>query len=258
MIARNWQPKVPFSTVIFDCDGTLSTIEGIDTLAEHNGVGREVSELTADAMSRMGMNLHLYQRRLDLVNPTQEQIVTLSYEYYSNRVDDIQDVIQVFQRLKKKVCILSAGIYPAVRQFGELLHIATENVHAVDIQFDANGCYLDFDRHSPLVNSHGKRVVVDEIKKNNKDILYIGDGLNDIEVLDMVDRFVGYGGVFYRENIENQCEYYLRSLSMSALLPLGLTQDEVKLLLPEEMKIYNKGKELLVLLSFPLSCTSIR
>jgi phosphoserine phosphatase len=39
MLTKNWQLQHPLDAVVFDCDGTLSQIEGIDALAEKNDVG---------------------------------------------------------------------------------------------------------------------------------------------------------------------------------------------------------------------------
>jgi phosphoserine phosphatase len=41
----------PFELIIFDCDSTLSTIEGIDELARWQGRTQQVAELTNRAMN---------------------------------------------------------------------------------------------------------------------------------------------------------------------------------------------------------------
>ena len=47
---RDYEP--PFGTVVFDCDSTLSTIEGIDELCGIVGVAAgDVAELTTRAMA---------------------------------------------------------------------------------------------------------------------------------------------------------------------------------------------------------------
>lgn len=43
---------LPVDAVISDCDGTLSTIEGIDELARMNDVYAEISQLTQAAMTQ--------------------------------------------------------------------------------------------------------------------------------------------------------------------------------------------------------------
>jgi phosphoserine phosphatase len=241
MTMPTWQPKLPIDAVIFDCDGTLTRLEGIDVLAEHNGVGHEVTELTAHAMSSTGVNPDMYQARLNMVKPTNEQVHALGLEYFANRVDDIAEVIQILKRLKKTLFIISAGLNPAVRIFGELLKVPEENIFAVDVAFNADGSYFDYDKDSPLVKRNGKRVIVSEIKKSYKNVAYLGDGINDLEARDLVERFIGYGGMFYRENIAVLCQYYICTPSMSALLPLALTPEEYESLDDAEKMLYEKG-----------------
>ena len=241
MTSLQWQLETPLSAVIFDCDGTLSTIEGIDELAKNNGVSETVKSLTAEAMGKSGINQELYQKRLNLVYPTQKQVLDLGQHYFTHQVPDAKEIIRVFKRLNKVIYLVSAGLYPAVSIFAKLLQIPCENVFAVNIQFDAAGQYKDYDRTSPLIHHNGKQVVVNQLKTSHPTLMYIGDGLNDLVTYDIVTRFVGYGGVYYRENIATQCQYYIRTLSMAPLLPLSLTQEEYEKLTPPELHLYAKG-----------------
>ena len=43
---HTFQLADPVDAIVFDCDGTLSLIEGIAVLAHANGVGEHVRELT--------------------------------------------------------------------------------------------------------------------------------------------------------------------------------------------------------------------
>jgi len=238
-----WQLTAPIHAIVFDCDGTLSAIEGIDELAKQNNVGEQVESLTKQAMDNLGMNPELYRKRLDLVLPHQEQVLKLGQDYFKNQVPDVAAVIQILKRLEKEVYVVSAGLNPAVKIFGELLAVPRQNIFAVDLRFDATGRYADFDAGSPLVYRHGKREVTAELAKQHARILHIGDGMNDFVVADAVTRFVGYGGVFYRETIASQCDFYIKSLSLAALLPLVLTAGEAQQLLPSEMALYEVGLE---------------
>lgn len=241
MSTTSWQLDNPISAIVFDCDGTLSSIEGIDFLAKNNGVGEAVKTLTSEAMGKTGLNPDLYQQRLDLVFPRREQVYALGHQYYAHRVPDIIDVINLFKRLNKSVYLVSAGVNPAVKMFGEMLQIPAENVFAVDLRFDQQGNFLDFERSSPLVNNDGKRAIVQQLKSQHQNIVHIGDGLNDVVTLDLVTRFIGYGGVAYRQNIAELCKYYINTLSFAPLVPLTLTLDEINTLLPEEQALYQKG-----------------
>ncbi|MEO8965913.1 MAG: HAD-IB family phosphatase [Gammaproteobacteria bacterium] len=245
MVPPSWQLQTPLDAIIFDCDGTLSAIEGIDHLAEQNGAGDSVKQLTALAMGTTGLNPILYQQRLDLVKPTKEQILALAQDYFQHQSEDAAAVIQLFSRLKKKIYIISAGLYPSVVKFAELLGVSSENVFAVNVEFDQQGVYSHFDKTSPLSEVHGKKTIVTQLKNSNPSIAFVGDGLNDYSAYDLVTRFIGYGGAYYRENIAALCQFYITSISMAPLLPLTLTESEHDVLLPNEKILYSKGLELI-------------
>jgi phosphoserine phosphatase len=103
MSAMRVQLQQPMDAIIFDCDGTLSSIEGIDELARQNGVAAPVAALTAIAMGRTGINPDLYQERLSLVKPHSEQVLALGREYYQEITPDARAVVQIFQRLEKAI-----------------------------------------------------------------------------------------------------------------------------------------------------------
>jgi phosphoserine phosphatase len=218
----------PLEAIIFDCDGTLSSIEGIDELARMNGAGEQVERLTAQAMGGSGLNPDLFRRRLEIVKPTLSQVDDLAARYFHHKTPDILSVLDTFRLLKKPIYIVSAGLFPAVQTFGEMLSIPPAQIFAVNVYFDEAGNYYDFDPSSPLVYGDGKKTIVKELCHRHSRLAYIGDGMNDLAVHDLVTVFIGYGGAFYREAIAKQCQYYISTPSMSPILPICLTADELK------------------------------
>jgi phosphoserine phosphatase len=245
MTATRVQLQLPIDAIIFDCDGTLSSIEGIDELAKQNGVAAPVEALTAIAMGSTGINPDLYQQRLSLVKPRREQVLALGSEYYQEITPDARAVVQIFQHLKKPVYLVSAGLLPAVKIFGELLQIPAENIFAVNIEFDEAGNFSGYDHTSPMTHADGKRRIVTEIKHQYPNVAYVGDGLNDLAVYDLAARFVGMGGAYFRQNIADKCEFYIIDKSLTPLLPLLLTAKETAALDDTEKTFYQKGLQLI-------------
>ena len=206
--------------VIFDCDGTLTQIEGIDHLAKYNGIEKKISELTEQAMSFDGITPKLYQQRLDLVRPNHTQCMQLAKDYFTHRSPDIDEVIITLKKQNIAIFIISAGVNPSVKTFASLLHIPENHVFAVDLTFDEQGEYQSFDRSAPMTQRGGKRHIVAMIKQQFPTVAYIGDGQNDMDVYHDVDCFIGYGGSFYRPNMEAACEHYLREQSLLGILPI--------------------------------------
>ncbi|HVY53002.1 MAG TPA: HAD-IB family phosphatase, partial [Gammaproteobacteria bacterium] len=205
MMKPDWQLKAPIDTIIFDCDSTLTRLEGIDELARYNNVGDTVARMTAQAMSTSGMNPDLFKARLELIKPTYKQMKQLSLDYFNHRSLDVIEMLEILKKLEKNIFIVSSGLNPSVTDFGKQLHIPAENIFAVNLKFSADGTYLDFDHSSPLIQRDGKRTIVAEIKKTHPRIVYIGDGMNDLEATDLCERFIGYGGVEYRHHIAERC-----------------------------------------------------
>lgn len=238
-----WQLLHPINTIIFDCDGTLSAIEGIDELAHNNGASKVVKELTEAAMSQLGMNLELYEKRLELVQPTELDVLDLGQVYFTHRVPDVEQVIAIFNHLKKNIYIVSAGLFPSVAIFAEKLQIPRDHIYAVNIEFDKHGNYCNFDRTSPLVTSNGKRIILSQLKAMHQEIVFIGDGMNDLVASDLATRFIGYGGIYYRGNIADKCQFYINTPSLASLLPLTITLAEYESLSSDQQKLYQKGVE---------------
>ena len=155
--------KAPLDAVVFDCDSTLSHLEGVDYLAQLNKVQDTVVELTADAMTKTGICPEIYEQRLNLIRPQQNQLQILADVYFEQVMPDVQQTISILQQLHKPVFIVSAGILQAVVGFANQLGIAADHVFAVNVFFDATGNYKDFDRQSPLINNNGKAVVVSDL-----------------------------------------------------------------------------------------------
>lgn len=239
MLKPNWQVVEPFSAVIFDCDGTLTSIEGIDYLAERRGVYSQVANLTQQAMAVSGLTPALYEQRLNLVKPTRDDILQLGDEYCKQLMPHIAEVIDALHSLNKAIFILSAGVREAVLKVAQQFLIPDDHVHAVDLYFDHNNDYQHFDLNSPLIHNQGKQEFVKNIQKKYSRILYVGDGLNDLAVRPYVSRFVGFGGAFYRDHIAKESDFYITKYA--SLLPLALTSAEEKSLEPLLKKLYQQG-----------------
>ena len=239
-----WQLIRPLDAVIFDCDSTLSGVEGITVLATQNGVFQAVNDLTEKAMAETGLTLPLYQERLALVLPHASQMQAVVEAYWQNRTPDVAAVIDGLHALGKPVYVLSAGVRSAVVDFAARLNIPASHVYAVDVYFDALGNYRDFDHDSPLAGSHGKSLIVQQLKKQHATIAHIGDGMNDVEAARVVDRFIGYGGVCYRPSIARLSPYYIRSLSLAPVFPLLLADGERERLPCVAQRVYDKGREM--------------
>ncbi len=232
-----------YQHIFFDCDSTLSTIEGIDILAESANKKWRVEVLTNAAMNGDIDLADVYGKRLQAVRPTRQQIQIIKNSYKKNIVEDAQEVIDILKWLGHKVYIISGGLYEPVLEFGISLGVAPENIRAVDVQYDqlSGDWWLDQDTSSArykkytagnLTATDGKAQVVDQLLGDQSGrSLLIGDGSSDLLASKRVDLFVGYGGVVKRDKVFQQAPVFLHNPSLAPLLalaqgPAGLTQLE--------------------------------
>jgi len=233
--------------VFFDCDGTLSRIEGINFLAERNGVGQTVIELTEHAMSQASLSKELYEQRLSQVRPTRRDFEELVQAYYNNVSEDLIPVITLLQSLGVAVYVISAGNNPAVSEFAQKLGIPGCQVFCVDVAFDQLGNFQSYDQSSPLTRSGGKAELIEQLRASHgwSQVVLVGDGMNDAEASGAVEVFVGYGGHGYREKIAALASVYLSHPSMAALLPIAFPLSEIGELSDFNKHLYEKGLAIL-------------
>jgi phosphoserine phosphatase len=233
-----------FDYVFFDCDSTLSTIEGIDELARIKGKFDEVKAMTDAAMDGEVYLQTVYDRRLELLAPTHEEVANLEALYRSTVVSGAKEVIGALQAAEKEVFIVSGGLLPAVRPFGRWLGVPFDHIRAVRLEYDVlSGEWWDYlqdqwdqrtdvqyldSEETPLVSAEGKSDVVREMlgERRGRSLL-VGDGVSDLAARDVVDLFVGYTGVVSRPHVVAESDVLVTGDSLAPVLSLALTESEL-------------------------------
>lgn len=225
-----------FDLVFFDCDSTLSAIEGIDELARLKGKAERVGLLTNKAMDGELDLAEVYGKRLRAIKPTLGQLKAVEARYWETVVEDAPELIAALQCLGKSVYIISGGLIDAVRGFGRRLGVAPERIRAVELEYnELSGrwwdyhepqaqqakTYLDYS-DGPLTISSGKSKIIRELAGGAPGKrLMIGDGASDLATKPLVDCFVGYGGVVARDAVLAGADIFLQAPSLAPILPLA-------------------------------------
>ena len=226
-----------YKHIFFDCDSTLTAVEGIDALAASAGKGWRVSVLTQAAMDGDVDLEDIYEKRLKTVKPTRGQIDALRHVYKKSVVEDAVAVVEILQNNGHNVYIISGGLYEPVAQFGLFLGIPTERIQAVGIEYDAlsgtwwqSGDHLPnvseqfrtVDEH-PLTVTEGKIQIIKELvgDQDGRSLL-VGDGVSDLRAGIEVDLFIGYGGVISRERVLKEAPAFIHSFSLGPVLALAM------------------------------------
>jgi phosphoserine phosphatase len=206
--------------ICFDCDSTLSSIEGIDELAKIHGPGMfdRIEAMTADAMNGRIRLEDVFGRRLDLIRPSAADAAAIGARYVANVEPTAKATIAGLAARGWTPVIVSGGFRQAIRPLAE--HLGVKRVEAVDLHFGPGGLYSGFDSSYPTTRSGGKPEVVRRLKAElgPGKVVMVGDGVSDLEALPEVDLFIGFGGFVSRERVRREAAAFVTSLE--AILPL--------------------------------------
>ncbi len=198
--------------VVFNCDSTLVKIEGPVELGRRKKIA-EIEALTERAMRGEDSFFEVFRKRFDLYRPTLEDIKWLGDEYTKNLTDGATDLIAHLKELGTQIYIVSAGYRPAILRLAKHLGVPAHHVCAVDISFDKLGNYEDCDLDNILTTDEGTKMVLAEIAKSAPTI-YIGDSVRDLDAKDVVDLFIGFGGVKVRPQVKAEAEIFIETPSI--------------------------------------------
>jgi phosphoserine phosphatase len=207
-----------YDVICFDCDSTLSKIEGIDELARRYGLFAQVAALTDAAMNGELTLDEVYSKRLDMIRPDQAAIDWLAKLYIDEMVTGVAETVSTLLAQQKQVHIISGGLRQAILPLAALLGIPEQQVHAVDVLLDANGDYVDFARQSPLAVNGGKARVCRQLGDGNARLAMVGDGKTDLEAKDAGAFMIGFGGVVSRPLVQAQADVFVGEPDLTAVL----------------------------------------
>jgi phosphoserine phosphatase len=211
-----------FDTICFDCDSTLTRIEGIDELAVRAGIADQIVPLTMAAMDgRMTIDA-VYGQRLDLIRPDREAIAWLGQRYVDELVGGARETVAAVQLAGGAVHIISGGLRQPILVLANALGIPAAHVHAVDVHFDRAGCYAGFDTASPLARSGGKATVCRTIAAGGSSLAMVGDGVTDLEAREAGAFVVGFGGVIARPVVVAGADVFIAGPSLTDTLAVLL------------------------------------
>ena len=213
--------------VIFDCDSTLSSIEGIDELAAIKHCGGEIAALTNQAMNGEVPLEAVYRKRLDLIRPARRDLEKIAERYLATPTPGAAETIARLKTAAISVAIVSGGLREAIVPLARALDVAENNVFAVALDFDAEDHYRGI-HPTPLTTATGKRRVVADWKVDNGlgRVYLIGDGMSDVAArgADGADIVIGYGGVVRRETVEKAADFFYSGHDLRGILAFwGMT-----------------------------------
>jgi phosphoserine phosphatase len=201
--------------ICFDCDSTLSTIEGIDELARLCGseVYQQVEHMTHQAMDGKIPVEDVFGKRLEIIKPSLNDVREVGLRYIKTQCAGLAMCLDELRAMGWTPLIVSGGFKQAIEPLA--LELSISRVEAVDLYFDESGNYVGFNQQYPTTRTGGKPIVIEQLKKelNPSKIVMIGDGVSDLETKPCVDLFIGFGGVVSRTKVKQEAQYFITELS---------------------------------------------
>jgi phosphoserine phosphatase len=200
--------------IAFDCDSTLSAIEGIDELGRSRGpaVFAQIEAMTHDAMNGRLPVEAVFGRRLEIIQPRRADADAVGRRYVETVEPTAQATIAALKLRGWTPVIISGGFRPLMASLAE--HLGIERVEAVDIFFHPDGAYNGYDKNYPTTRSGGKPEIVAALKRefSPTQFVMVGDGASDLETKPSVDRFVGFGRYTPREAVRQGAHDFIYTL----------------------------------------------
>ena len=178
--------------MVSDMDSTLITVETIDEVAKEVGLKDEISLITEEAMQGHLDFTESFKKRLSLLKGINNSIFEA---VYSNKVElspGAEELISYFKSNQIKTALVSGGL----KFFAEKLQIklGIENSRANDVETinqtmtgNIIGNVIDAKEKAKYIGE-----LCDQYKLKNTQVIAIGDGANDIEMMKIAGLSVAY------------------------------------------------------------------
>jgi phosphoserine phosphatase len=205
----------PPKLICFDCDSTLSAIEGVDELARLRGpaVLAEVATMTNDAMDGKIPLEQVFSRRLEIIRPGRAETEAVGQLYIKEIEPTAVATVAALKAKGWTPVIVSGGYVQAIEPLARLLGIG--RIEAVRLEFDAAGKYAGFDPAHPASRQGGKPEIIRRLKAEFRParVVAVGDGVSDLETHGEVDLFVGFGRYAERAKVKAGAHAFVKSLA---------------------------------------------
>jgi phosphoserine phosphatase len=214
----------PPKLICFDCDSTLSAIEGVDELARACGpeAFAQVEAMTNDAMDGRMTLESVFGRRLEIIRPGRADVTAIGRRCLETIEPTAQAPVAALVARGWTPVIVSGGFRQVIQPLAAALGI--ERIEAVDLFFDTEGRYRGYDENFPTTRSGGKRETIVRLKREWSPVqtVMVGDGVSDLETKPVVDRFIGFGRYVRRDIVRQSADVFIASLDeLVSLLKAG-------------------------------------
>jgi len=200
--------------IVFDCDSTLSAIEGIDELARVNGPDtfRQIEALTNAAMNGEVPIDNIFAQRLEIIQPSLDTCQKIGQLYIEHIEPTAITTLDHLRAEGWEIVIVSGGFTQVIEPLAAYLGV--DRIEAVPLKFSEDGSYAGYDTSAPPTRNGGKPEIIEQLKTElePEQIVMVGDGISDLEAKSVADVFIGFGRYAARERVQSESDHFIYSL----------------------------------------------
>ncbi len=208
---KHWQ-------IFLDFDSTLVRVETLDLLAHRKGIGPEVERITRATMDGNMKMEDGFLRKVALIAPHTNEISAIAQELPSLLLADAEEVVGTLHAQGHELWILTGNFHQLVDPLARQLGIPPTRILANDLQFHPDGSYQGV-VPSALCQSDGKVIAIKPYLNGAPSIM-VGDSAGDMACKEVVDMFVGFGGVVCRPIVKKNADMFIETESLKPLLAI--------------------------------------
>ncbi len=178
--------------VAFDFDGTLSDSEMTVLLGERNGTADDMAEITERAMNDEIAYAESLRQRCALLEGLPDEEAAAAFDQVALR-PGAADVIESLREAGVYVCILTGGFERGVARALETEGVEVDAIVANRLPVD--GDELTGRVEGPLIEGtkdDALEVVTAVVGEDRDDTVAVGDGANDLPMLEIAGLAVGF------------------------------------------------------------------
>lgn len=213
------EPK--FKNVIFDCDSTLTRIEGLDEIARRKGMLNRVELITQQGMNgEIPYRVSFQKRWLEIVRPSKKDLEWLGELYVQNLIEDALRVVSKLMSMGRNVFILSHVPEVSINILAKSLGLPPENVFAVPVKFRQDSLMSIPEAFLEVIEDF-KVQVIKKVRTYGSTVL-VGDGITDYTAGKEADLFIGFGGVTKRPKVKELSQVYIEEPRLQPVVDIVL------------------------------------
>jgi phosphoserine phosphatase len=198
--------------VAFDFDGTLSDSEMTVLLGEKKSVAGEMADITERAMNDEIEYATSLRERASLLDDLTETDAQQAFDQVHLR-DGAADLISALRESGVHVSILTGGFERGVQTALDSEDIAVDSVVANRLPVDADAGSLTGSVEGPLIEGtkdEALRDLTQELDIDLNSVVAVGDGANDLPMLEIAGCAVGYDP---KPAVEPACDEIVTSMA---------------------------------------------